>query len=783
MPRQLRGPFLFFVPILLLAILGWNLLSAETAVTAGPGETSGSLQILGKGGALLGNCPLKHTEVRGAISGFIARVEVTQTFENSSGRKIEAVYAFPLPENAGVDDMTIQVGNRTVRGIIKQRDEARAIYENAKQTGHVTALLDQERPNIFTQAVANIMPGEQVIVTIGYLQTLKYEEGSYEFVFPTVVGPRFIPGEPTGKQAGGWAPDTDNVPDASKITPPVVPQGTRAGHDISIELAVDAGVPIRYLRSSSHEIDVNRSGTSTAMVKLKNLAVIPNKDFILKYGVAGDQIGDAILSQAAPANSKLGGGGYFTLILQPPARIPESDITPKELVFVLDTSGSMRGFPIEKAKAFVSHALDELYPGDTFNLITFSGDTQVLFPEPVFPTVENIRRAKALLSVKSGAGGTVMMNAIRAALDPSDSQDHVRIVCFLTDGYVGNDLEIIGEVQKHTNARVFAFGVGTAVNRFLIESMARAGRGESEVVTLNEREKADADAHRLYERLRSPLLTDLSIDWGGLPVTEVYPRMLPDLYSGKPLVVSGRYSAASKGTIYIRGKRAGEEFMRAIPVSLSANAGSYRMQSSFWARSKIDDLMSQDWSGLQQGHIKPELEKEITQMGLAYHLMTQFTSFVAVEEQVVVKDGTPQRVEVPVEMPEGVTYEGVFGDKSNHPVAGLNTGSTMYSMVTTMPGAVPMVGGSWGGGIGSGSGGGVVAGHGGGIGGGAFHGQGPAPPTVAPQKSSPTTKFLCLLLRWTPSLPASAQSSKRSCIRHYSRLSIAGRNPGKSANS
>src|SRR6202167_2486924 len=247
MARRLRGRFCLVVPVLLLTFLALDLFFAETTVAAAPGETSGSLQILGKDGSLSGNCPLKHTEVRGAISGFVARVEVTQTFENSLAEKIEAVYAFPLPENAAVDDMTIQVGNRTVRGVVKRRNEARAIYENARQTGHVTALLDQERPNIFTQAVANIMPGEQVIVTIGYLQTLRYEEGSYEFVFPTVVGPRYIPGQPTGKQAGGWAPDTDNVPDTSQITPPVTPRGTLAGHDISIELAIDACIPLRYL--------------------------------------------------------------------------------------------------------------------------------------------------------------------------------------------------------------------------------------------------------------------------------------------------------------------------------------------------------------------------------------------------------------------------------------------------------------------------------------------------------------------------------------------------------
>jgi len=648
-------------PAVVLALAIATLFFSTTA-SASPGDTSGSLGIMGKNGAVTGACPLRHTEVRGAIDGFLARVNVTQTFENSAAQKIEALYTFPLPDNAAVDDMTIQVGDRTVRGVIKKREEARAIYEHAKKTGHVAALLDQERPNIFTQAVANILPGEQVVVTISYLQTLEYEDGSYTFAFPMVVGPRYIPGQALGeqktsRQGPGWAPDTDQVPDASKITPHVALPGTRAGHDVSIELAIDTGVPLLKLYSNSHDIDVSRTGSSAATVKLKNLAEIPNKDFILKYNVAGQQISDAVMSQAMSSGKTP--GGYFTLILQPPARIPESDITPKELVFVLDTSGSMFGFPLDKAKQLISHALDELYAGDTFNIITFSGDTHILFPEPVFPTAENIRKAKELLNSRQGGGGTEMMKAIRAALVPSDSQNHLRVVCFLTDGYVGNDLEIIGEIQKHSNARVFAFGIGTAVNRFLIEGMAKAGRGESEIVTLND--KAGPAAHRLYERLRSPLLTDVSIDWQGLPVADVYPQRLPDLFSGKPLIISGRYTTATKGTIRIRGKRAGDNFVREVPVTLSGTASSDRTLASFWARRKIDDLMSQDWAGLQNGNMKPPVQQEITQLGLDYHLMTQFTSFVAVEKRVVTQNGQPQQVEVPVEMPQGVNYDTVFG--------------------------------------------------------------------------------------------------------------------------
>ena len=716
--------------ITLTAIILWP---AQSTVSAAGGGIAGSLGIISKDGSIKSSCPLRHTEVRGAISGFLARVTVTQTFENTATQKIEAVYTFPLPDNAAVDDMTIQVGNRTVRGVIRKREEARAFYEQAKQTGHVAALLDQERPNIFTQAVANILPGEQVAVTISYLQTLEYESGAYQFVFPMVVGPRYIPGQPIGKQAGGWAPDTNKVPDASRITPPVTLQGTRAGHDISIELAIDAGVPLLQLASKSHHIEVDRTGATSATVKLKNLAEIPNKDFILKYDVAGEQIADAVLSQSESqtvSRAKSAAGGYFTLILQPPASLPESDITPKELVFVLDTSGSMMGRPIEKAKELINHALDELYSGDTFNLITFSGDTRIVFPEPVYPTAENVRKAREVLNAQHGYGGTEMMSAIRAALVPSDSQDHLRVVCFLTDGYVGNDLDIIGEVQKHPNARVFSYGIGNAVNRFLIESMAKAGRGDSEVVTPND--NAEVAAHRLYQRLRAPILTDVSIDWRGLPVAEVFPKNIPDLFTGKPVVVSGRYTAAASGSIVIHGKRAGDDFTREIPVHFNDSKTDSEILPSFWARRKIDDLMSQDWTGLQTGNIKPEVQKEITQLGLTYKLMTQFTSFVAVEERVVTTNGKPQRVEVPVEMPEGVSYEGIFGgdrEELASPMAGTNFyalqsvngapnsvhgGRAMQKMLAmpSVPVAGPVVASGSGGGIGSGSA--AVVGSGGG---------------------------------------------------------------------
>ncbi|MCP5110644.1 MAG: VWA domain-containing protein, partial [bacterium] len=271
-----------------------------------------------------------------------------------------------------------------------------------------------------------------------------------------------------------------------------------------------------------------------AEIRLRNKSELPNKDFILTYDVAGGKIQDALMTHRDDR------GGFFTFIMQPPERVTQEDVTPKELVFVLDVSGSMSGFPIEKAKEVIRLSLEGLYPRDTFNLITFAGATRVLFPEPVPGTTENIRKAQEFLATRQGGGGTEMMKAIRTALEPSDRQEHIRIVSFLTDGYVGNDMAILGEIQKHPNARVFSFGVGNSVNRFLLDKMAETSRGEVEYVTL--KDDGSAAARRFHERVRNPLLTDISIDWGALPVADVYPKQTPDLFSAKPLVLSGRYN-------------------------------------------------------------------------------------------------------------------------------------------------------------------------------------------------------------------------------------------------
>ena len=668
MNRKLALYLAFLLAITVTAYVAiTNVAATKTGFAASGPITQGSLQVLSPEGETAVLCPLKHTDVKAEISGFLSRVVVTQEFQNPFKDKIEAVYVFPLPQNAAVDDMTMTVGDRTIHGRIKRREEARAIYEAARASGHVASLLDQERPNIFTQSVANIMPGEQVTIRISYVETLKYEDGSYQFVFPMVVGPRYIPGTPDskGKQGGGWSPDTDRVPDGSRITPPVAAEGKRAGHDISIEVALDAGVLIDSFQSVAHDVQVERPTGHSAIARLKNRSEIPNKDFILKYDVAGRRIEDAILTHRS------GEGGFFTMILQPPERVTIEDVTPKELVFVIDTSGSMSGFPIEKAKETMKLALDGLYPQDTFNLITFAGDTHILFPEPVQATKENLSRAQEFLASRTGGGGTEMMKAIRAALDPSDKQGHIRIVCFMTDGYIGNDMEIISEVQKHPNARVFSFGIGSSVNRFLLDKMAEEGRGEVEYVSLQD--DGSAEARRFHERVRNPLLTDISIDWGGLAIADVYPKRIPDLFSAKPVVLCGRYKADGSGVISLRGKMYGRPFAREIAVSLPKNEPRRDVLATLWARARIDDLMGQDYAGIQRGAPREDVQEAITQLGLEFRLMTQFTSFVAVEEMIITDGGQPRRVEVPVEMPAGVSRSGVFGDKNEDRARSLGT--------------------------------------------------------------------------------------------------------------
>ena len=639
--------------LLLALMLPAGAAASSTNLESAPGE----LLILTPEGEPGGLCPLERTDVTADVTGFVARTTVRQRFVNTSESKIEAVYVFPLPQDAAVDEMLMIVGDRRVIGKIKEREEARRIYEAARAAGHVAGLLDQERPNIFTQSVANIEPGAEVVIEIGFVETLRYEDGFFEWVFPMVVGPRYVPGGGSSPAPMTKGRPTGQVPDGDRITPPVTPPGTRAGHDVGITVNIEAGTEIFDVESELHEVEVELFGRTGTRVSLADKKTIPNRDFVLRYRLATDSIGNSLLTHRDER------GEFFTLILQPPRRVRPGRQVARELIFVLDTSGSMNGFPIEKAKEVMARMIDSMQDDDTFNLITFAGNTRLLWGEPRPNTPQNRAEARSFLATRRGAGGTEMMRAIHAALTPSGEEDvrRMRIVCFMTDGYVGNDMAIIDAVRKNAaTTRVFSFGIGNSMNRYLLDGMAHAGRGEVEYVTLES--QGDAAVERFHERLLAPVLTDIEIDWGELPVSEVHPRRVPDLFAAKPIMVHGRLAGTASGNITLRGWTAAGPYEKRIRVDLGRSAEDHDALASLWARAKVAELMNRDLAALQAGRFPEELKREITKLGIDFRLMTQFTSFVAVEETIVTVGGEPTRVDVPVEMPDGVSYEGVFGN-------------------------------------------------------------------------------------------------------------------------
>lgn len=632
---------LYLAAAALVCLLGFasNPVAASTPRVDDP--TEGQLRAVDAKGNLRPPCPLEHTGVDVDVSGLVARVTVTQRFVNPYQEAIEAVYLFPLSADAAVDRMSMRIGDRTITGRIARRPEARAAYESARAEGRTASLLEQERPNVFTQSVANIPPGARVVVTISYVETLDYEDGRVEFVFPMVVGQRYTPAAATAAR-----------PDAT-ATSTAMRQGTRAGHDVSIDVRLDAGVPFTAVDSKLHAIETSYKSHHAALIRLAARDEIPNRDFILSWDVAGGRLEDAVLAHRDQR------GGFVTLLLQPPDRIAEVDLTPNEIVFVVDTSGSMSGLPMEKAKETVRYAIERLSPGDTFNVITFSGSTRVLFPDPVPASAANREAAMKLLAETQGGGGTEMMTAIRAALEPSDAQHHVRIACFVTDGYVGNESEILAEIQKHPQARVFAIGIGNAVNRYLLDQMAAEGRGEVIYATLID--DGEPIAHSFFDRVRNPILTDVTIDWNGLPVTDVLPQRIPDVFSARPVVVAARYSAPASGTIRIRGFAGGREVVREVAVILPESTAGTDSLATLWARRKVAEVSREDFAGLLTERPRPTIDGRIAELGLEFGLLTPFTSFVAVDETSVSGNGEPKRVDVATEAPDGVEGRALDG--------------------------------------------------------------------------------------------------------------------------
>ena len=577
--------------------------------------------------------PLRHTEVSIRVAGHLADVEVVQTFQNPYARKIDATYLFPLPTSAAVNEMEIVSGGRTLKGEIKKKDEARRVFQEARQKGHVAALLTQERPNLFTQAVANLEPGAEVAVTIRYVQALDYEAGAYELVFPMVAGPRYLPRR--SKELTAEA--------AAALQPPVLPPGRRSAHDIGLSVDIDGGVPLAGLSSPSHLLTIVNPSPTRAKVWLAPGDTVPNKDFTLRVQVAGRQPGFAVLPYRDGA-----GPGSFYLMAQPPAAADDAQVTPRELVFVIDTSSSMAGKPLAKAKEVVRRGLAGLGPDHTFQIVRFDEAASALGPRPIANKPRNVALALGWLDALEAAGGTEMVAGVSAALDFPHDPARLRLVVFLTDGYIGNEDEILATVgDKLGPSRLFSFGVGSAVNRYLLEEMARIGRGAVQVVRPDE-DTAKAVA-KFEQRIARPVLTDITVDWKGLAVADVVPGAIPDLFLGQPLVLAGHYTRGGAATITVKARQAGRSVAFDVPVALPDRDVTRPAVASVWARARIAELSRQELRGA-----RPEVTKEIVDLALAHGLMTRYTAFVVVDASRVTQGGPAEPVAVPVEVPDGV---------------------------------------------------------------------------------------------------------------------------------
>ncbi|MFC1781627.1 VIT domain-containing protein [Planctomycetota bacterium] len=627
----------------------WVIAKVDTSVPVADEDAPGC-------GAMMANLPqeekeipmpLKHTDVKGDICGYIATVEVTQKFHNPYNEKIEAVYVFPLPQNAAVNEFIMIIGDRKIRGIIREREQAEQIYEQARSQGYTASLLTQERPNIFTQKVANIEPNKEIDVNIKYFNTLAYVDGWYEFVFPMVVGPRFNP-PATNDGVGAVAMGRTGISSQSTEVQYIKPN-QRSGHDISLTVNVDAGVAIEEIKCPSHVIIKDAANSEIASVTLSSLDSIPNKDFVLRYKVAGKTIKSALVTHRDER------GGFFSLMLYPPENLTYLKRAPMEMIFVLDCSGSMSGKPIEKAKDAITRALKQLQPDDTFQIIRFSNNASQLGPKPIAATPENIRKGLQYVESLNSSGGTMMIEGIKAALDFEHDSQRFRLVSFMTDGYIGNEADILEAIhQRLGESRIFSFGVGSSVNRYLLDRMAVLGKGAVAYIGLDENGGDIIDS--FYERISHPALTDVTIDWGKLEVADIYPGSIPDLFVGRPVIITGKFEGFGDTTIRVAGNVGNLDQEISIPVD-SSGSDTHPGIACIWARKQIETLANMATYASNQ-----DLTGQIRQVALEYGLMSSYTAFIAVDSSMQTAGDHGISVPVAVPVPYGVRYDTTVQD-------------------------------------------------------------------------------------------------------------------------
>lgn len=557
--------------------------------------------------------PLKDTKVSVNISGIIAETYVTQTYTNEGEKPINASYIFPASTKVTVHGLKMTIGNQVVTASIQKKEEARETFEQAKSEGKSASLMEEQRPNVFSMDVANIMPGDTICIELHYSELIGSTDNTWQFVFPTVVGPRYV----------GQAEGTDTQ-ELEWVEMPYLPEGSTAPGTYDITVHLSAGVPLSSLHCNTHDTNVVWTDTSTARISLANPQdYAGNRDYILEYRLTGEQITGGLMLDSGEEEN------FFLLTVQPPERYESQDILPREYIFVLDVSGSMSGFPLDTAKELIRNLITNIKESDSFNLILFSDTDTMLSPKPIPATEENIKKAIRLIDWENGGGGTELAPALRKAAfmkKGTAAENLSRNIIVITDGYVFGESEIFELIRNITSADFFSFGIGSAVNRYLIEGISKTGLGESFIVT-DPAEAADT-AERFRTYVQSPILTDVAVDFGEFDAYEVEPRKLPTLYANKPLVLFGKWRGEATGTITITGKTGNQDYTQQIPLEQiqPKSSGSLRY---LWARTRIDRLT--DYGANENN---PEIKDEVTALGLHYSILTPYTSFVAVLETI-----------------------------------------------------------------------------------------------------------------------------------------------------
>ena len=577
--------------------------------------------------------PLKSTSAEVNISGVIADVQVTQVYRNEGKKVLEAIYLFPASTRAAVYGMKMTVGERVIEAKISKREDARKEYEQAKQQGKSASLLEQQRPNVFQMNVANILPGDEIKVALKYTEPLVPTDHVYEFIYPTVVGPRY------SNQPAETAP-----PPERWVQNPYLRQGEVPDYRFDIAVRIAAGMPIRDVYCPSHKVSTNYDGPSLATVKLDPTeSTGGNRDYILRYRLDGDKIQSGLLLYQGEKEN------FFLLMMQPPKRVTQREIPAREYIFIVDVSGSMYGFPLEISKKLLKNLIGNLRPTDRFNVLLFSGGSSVLAEESLPATEENIQRGIHLIDRQKGGGGTELLPALGRALKLSKPQNYSRTIVIATDGYVTVEEEVFDLMRKNLgNANMFAFGAGTAVNRHIIEGMARVGMGEPFVIT--KPEEAPLQAERFRKMIQSPVLTQVKVDFKGFGAYDVEPLAVPDVLSDRPVIVFGKWRGQPKGKITLSGISGNGSYREVIEVQRVKSLKSNSVLRYLWARHRIT-LLS-DYNKLRSNDKRV---KEVTELGLAYNLLTAYTSFIAVDPEVRNQGGEQATIKQPLPLPQGVS--------------------------------------------------------------------------------------------------------------------------------